>query len=50
MTTPMSLGGPGNLNSNQPVDVENKAPAEKNEPVERPESEDTPPPPAFEDD
>ena len=45
-----SLDEPAKLISDEPVDVEKEAPAEENEPVERPEPENTPIPPAFEDD
>jgi hypothetical protein len=45
-----SLDEPAKLISDEPVEVEKETPAEENEPVERPEPEDTTGPPAFEDD
>ncbi len=45
-----SLDEPGKLISEETVDVETEAPAEENESVERPEPENTPDPPAFEED
>ncbi len=45
-----SLDEPGKLISNEPVDIEKEAPAEENEPIERPEPENTSTPPAFEED
>lgn len=41
---------PGKLIGDEPVEVEKETPQEENEPVERPPPENTPRPPAFEDD
>jgi hypothetical protein len=45
-----SLDEPAKLISDESVDVEKEAPADENEPMERPEPDNTPTPPAFEDD
>ncbi len=45
-----SVDEPAKLISDEPVDIEKESPAEENESVESLEPDDTPHPPAFEDD